>query len=220
MRTTTNRKLAAIVLCGLAVSLGACAGGGDEAADDDVATLGGATDDADDATGGDGGFGAAGDPARSEAFEDAMLEFAQCMRDNGVDMPDPDFSGGGGGAIRIGGDGPMSESDVQAMEDAQEACGPIMEAAREDLPPPDPEREAEMRENMLAFSECMREQGIDFPDPVFDDNGGVSISMGPADGRTGPSPDDDEFQEAAEACGGEGAGFVVGSATAASGDDG
>ena len=31
----------------------------------------------------------------------------------------------------------------------------------------DPEREAEMREELLAFSECMREHGIDMPDPVF-----------------------------------------------------
>ena len=36
----------------------------------------------------------------------ARVKFAQCMRDNGVDYPDPDFSGGGG-VISIGpGGGP------------------------------------------------------------------------------------------------------------------
>ncbi len=32
-----------------------------------------------------------------------MLAFAACMREHGVDMPDPDLSGGGGGGFRIGG---------------------------------------------------------------------------------------------------------------------
>ena len=32
-----------------------------------------------------------------------------------------------------------------------------------------------MREQMLEFTECMREQGIDMPDPVFDDEGGFSV---------------------------------------------
>ena len=39
----------------------------------------------------------------------------------------------------------------------------------------DPEQEAEMREQMLEFTECMREQGIDMPDPVFGDDGGFSV---------------------------------------------
>ena len=42
-------------------------------------------------------------------FEDAFLEYAQCMRANGVDMPDPDLSGGGG-IINLGGDGIDSDS--------------------------------------------------------------------------------------------------------------
>ena len=57
-------------------------------------------------------------------MQDKMLEFAQCMRDNGVDFPDPDVSGGGG-RIQIGGPGGIdpSSKDFQA---AQEACQSIL----------------------------------------------------------------------------------------------
>ena len=42
----------------------------------------------------------------------------------------------------------------------------------------DPEREAEMREELLEFTECMREHGIDMPDPVFGESGRVEIRAG------------------------------------------
>lgn len=47
-------------------------------------------------------------------FEDALVEYTQCMRDNGVDMPDPDFSGNGG-IIDLGGSG-MEGDDFEAAD--------------------------------------------------------------------------------------------------------
>ncbi|MDQ3294694.1 MAG: hypothetical protein M3527_09650, partial [Actinomycetota bacterium] len=96
-------------------------------------------------------------------------------------MPDPEFTGDGGvismGPAMASGEQP-TPADNEEMEAAQEACQPIMEEARGSLPPMDPEEQEEMRRNALEFSECMREHGIDFPDPVFNDDGGVSISLG------------------------------------------
>ena len=43
--------------------------------------------------GGDGGTATAGDSR--EDLREAALEYAQCMRKHGVDMPDPQFKGGG-----------------------------------------------------------------------------------------------------------------------------
>ncbi|MFJ5117488.1 hypothetical protein [Kitasatospora sp. NPDC088548] len=40
-----------------------------------------------------GGVGGSGGAKMSQADKDKVLEFAQCMRSNGVDMPDPKFDG-------------------------------------------------------------------------------------------------------------------------------
>ena len=47
----------------------------------------------------------------------------------------------------------------------------------------DPEQQAEMQEEMLEFAECMREHGIDMPDPVFGDDGRVEVGIGGPDGE-------------------------------------
>lgn len=55
-------------------------------------------------------------PEQQQEMQDAFLEYAQCMRDNGYDMPDPDFSEGGG-AFRLQG-----SPDDPAFEKARAAC--------------------------------------------------------------------------------------------------
>lgn len=49
------------------------------------------------------------------ANDDKMREFAKCMREHGIDMPDPDFTGGGGSAIGL--------DDTKKFEEAMKACG-------------------------------------------------------------------------------------------------
>ena len=51
-----------------------------------------------------------------QEMQDAFLAYAQCMRDNGYDMPDPDFSGDGG-LFRMEG-----APNDPAFKTAQEAC--------------------------------------------------------------------------------------------------
>ena len=47
----------------------------------------------------------------------------------------------------------------------------------------------------------MREHGVDFPDPVFDDNGGMTVQVGGDDASGPPSDADlDKMQDAQEAC--------------------
>jgi hypothetical protein len=41
--------------------------------------------------------GASGEPTASQDPRDAFLAYARCMRENGIDMPDPQFDEGGGG---------------------------------------------------------------------------------------------------------------------------
>jgi hypothetical protein len=69
----------------------------------------------------------------STQLEDTMLQYAACMRDNGYDMPDPDFTsfgpGQGDGAPGDGGGGgPFANIDPQDpnFTKAQTACQDIL----------------------------------------------------------------------------------------------
>lgn len=109
-------------------------------------------------------------------------KFAQCMRDNGIDMPDPDPDGGGGFKAL-----PGETIDKAKLTKAMEACkefSPIKD--RKDLNP-------QQIEQLRAFAACMRENGVNMPDP--DPNGGLS-SM--AD--SGIKRDQPAFKKALEAC--------------------
>ena len=130
----------------------------------------------------------------------SMLDFARCMRENGIDMPDPKFEGNRV-TMRAGGPGKKAP-DRDKMKAADKACAKYRDAVK----PPEmsPERAAEFKKEALANARCMREHGIEMPDPTFDENGGAQMKLGP-----GINPDSAKFQKAAEACrdvGGIGAG--------------
>jgi hypothetical protein len=183
------------------LALGACGGGGGGAGE--VASLSGSgatTTTPDDRSDKDV------DP------QDAMLEFAKCMRSHGIDMPDPEVAGSGRPGIMIrrdGGEGAVKFDD-ERFKAAEEDCEHFLREARGSFEPPSPEEQAEMRDQMLAFAKCMREHGIEMPDPTFDGEGRVSIQAGAAQGEV--DFESGEFQAAQEACseifGGEG-GFIA-----------
>lgn len=135
--------------------------------------------------------------------EQAMLDFAACMRDNGVDIEDPTVDADG--IIQFGGfRGGAAESDADrdATREAMDACRDIIDGLA--LGPGggdfDP---TEMQDTMVEYAACMRENGYDMPDPDFS-------SFGPGSGdaesgqRTGPfgeiDPADPDFVAAQEAC--------------------
>ena len=106
--------------------------------------------------------------------------------------------------------------DDEGFQEAQEACQPILEDAMGEIEL-DPEQEAEMREQLLEFAECMRDHGIDMPDPVFGEDGRVTMSA-EAGERFEPGVDDEAFEAASEECGREGGEMVV--SRSSSGDEG
>jgi hypothetical protein len=128
-------------------------------------------------------------PARSPDAEmkQAELKFAQCMREQGIDFPDP--QDGRVGAVKVGGDTSPEEFRAAAKE-----C----EKYRKDVEPPEltEEQQQEFKEAALAHARCMREHGIDFPDPTFSEDGGARIRL-----RKGAvDPDDEDFKAAEEEC--------------------
>jgi hypothetical protein len=146
--------------------------------------------------------------------EQAVLDFAACMREHGVDMPDPEINSAGGGigfGFTIQGeasDQGTDDAQMQQMQEANEACQHFLEGVVQEFERPDM---TEMQDQMLAFSQCMRDHGIDYPDPEFSEDGGVTIFGGPGEG--GMDPSDPDFQAAQEACqeifGGQGQGPVT-----------
>lgn len=147
------------------------------------------------------GSNASGNGEDAAAQEEARLEFAECMRQHGVEMEDP--TPGQKGVI-IGGTGtkgPGKQStgvnpDDPATKKALAACkGKLGDLGQE----PSPQEQEEFKEDALAFAECMREHGVDMPDPQFDGEGHVQMRIG---GRSssGPSPESPAFQKAQETC--------------------
>lgn len=142
-------------VCVLALALSACKNGGDPG----VASL-------DDDTGANPNPGA----TSTMTQEEAALAFAQCMRDNGVDFPDPTVNADGTpefdmafGRSQEGGFDPGDTS----FRDAMEACGPLIQNVAFGGGPGglggqfDP---TELEDAMLPYTQCLRDEGLDVGD--------------------------------------------------------
>ncbi|HYJ22780.1 MAG TPA: hypothetical protein VEW07_12260 [Solirubrobacterales bacterium] len=123
------------------------------------------------------GTGAGGGSA---SVEEAGLEFAECMRGHGVEMEDPKP----GQNITIPDDEPTTKNALAACD------GKLADAGRE----LSAEEGEEFREGWLAFTGCMREQGIDLADPRFPGAGKVLLGIAGVD-TTSPA-----FEAAAASC--------------------
>lgn len=172
-----NQRLtaaAALVVLALALALSACGGGGES--DNGVARLGN----------GSAKKGAAA--GASQDPDEAMLAYTECMRKNGVDMPDPQS----GGFVITPETQDNSRQGRGKFEKADKNCRSHLKNLRP--PKLSEEEEAEMREAALEHARCMREHGVDIPDPEFGEGGQAAI---PLDGL---NPNDPDFQAAQKAC--------------------
>ncbi|MDI2124882.1 hypothetical protein [Yinghuangia seranimata] len=162
-----------------ALMLTAC-GGGDSGGkkDDKVASLGDK-----------GGSQSPGAVEKAAGEKGDMVKYAGCMRDHGIDMPDPS-SDGSMMAQAI----PADSGDNKKMEDASNACRKWLpnggEVSEKD--------KAEQREQSLKMARCLREHGMNVPDPGSGE--GLAIDMG---------ADKDKADAAFKACAPNGAGGVT-----------
>lgn len=130
--------------------------------------------------------------ASREDVQEAVLAFTRCLRGEGLNVPDPDFSGGGGGArilLPRGGIDPSSPK----FRKAQEKCQPLIASIR---PQFSPEQREKFQEAAVKFAQCMRKNGVDVPDPDFSSGGPGGGLFG--SGRIDPS--NPKVQKAMEAC--------------------
>lgn len=118
------------------------------------------TDDAPDtgtSAGGGAGSSAGGsqgdDTSSSQTLEDYQLAFASCMRDQGIDMPDPNA------------DGSINAQQGDGFMEAAEACQTEL-----GQPPAAPgggpqKSDEEQRAEWIEIAACFRDNGLDVPDP-------------------------------------------------------
>jgi len=184
-----NRRWPAALAAAIVLTAAACSGSGTSGG---IASL---EDDSGEATITTGAADDQVDP------EQAMLDFAQCMRDQGIDMEDPTLDENGNFTMLRptggGEEGGFDPADREAMQAAREACSQYLEGITQQFARPD---QTEMQDLMLQYAACMRENGVDMPDPDFS----TSEGEGPG-GRLGFTtgdydPNDPTFQAANEAC--------------------
>ena len=125
--------------------------------------------------------------------EQAVLDFAACLRDEGLNIDDPDVDAAGN-LVPPNQHALAGETlDMAALHSAFDVCRELLDGVAFGLSTEDL---AEREDELLAFAVCMRENGYDLPDPDFS-----------GDGHTGDGPfgdaidtDDPTFQRAAQAC--------------------
>ncbi|ONK13461.1 hypothetical protein [Streptomyces sp. MP131-18] len=142
-RKPLTRARRALTAAALGAALLTACGGGDGGDGGQVAAVdGGASPDA-----------AAGDADPAEQGR----KFAECLRENGLEVPDPDPA-----------TGELDLTDAAGEGEGRDALMTAFEACR-DLAPEQyaeqPEPGAEQLDAMREFAACMRENGIDVPDP-------------------------------------------------------
>ena len=176
--TTRLNARSSIAVLGISVALLATACGSGNSAKAQVASLGSTAGSSPPST-------AAGNT------QDALLKYAACMRENGVDMADPTFdadgnpTGGGFGAWS--GIDPRSD----AFQTAQTACGDLLQGValgggnRPDF--------SALQTSLSDYTACLRDQGLQVDDITFgapggNGNGGPPTGSVPAGGGFGGPP--------------------------------
>ncbi|WP_405148433.1 hypothetical protein OG589_11070 [Sphaerisporangium sp. NBC_01403] len=118
-------------------------------------------------------LGAGSGSAQDKASQDAGLKYAKCMRENGIDMPDPKPGAGSGQAALK-----MDDKTTKALEKCKQFMPVDPNAPSED----------EQFQQMVTWARCMRGKGFDVPDPKR----GEAQSM--------PSGDPGKLQKAVQEC--------------------
>ena len=184
-----------------ALALAACSGGGGGSGG--VASL---SDSAKKASSNSSGSGRATSTAD---FRTQLLAYAKCMRDNGVDFPDPQFDsngrpqftrrstpgqgqGQGGNFADLRNSPTFAKARTACQSKQPDFAGQFQRT---------PAEQATARKNLLKFAKCMRSKGVDFPDPTFDANGRPEFNRdGAPGGAVGQLRNDPTARTAFSAC--------------------
>src|SRR5262245_3487028 len=141
------------------------------------------------------GNGAAANPTPSLSHDQMVLNFVKCMREQGIDMPDPQPGPKGLAIPEVSGPDKDDPGFVAAMEKgavALKAC----EAHAPSGYYGDGQPTREGLETGLKFAKCMRDRGFDVPDPGAEQDSGRD----PRNDSQNQQPDTPQFIAAMGEC--------------------
>jgi hypothetical protein len=125
---------------------------------------------------------------RDNANQARLLKWAQCMRQHGVNVADPQ-----NGTIRIQATGGPDGSGQQQLQAATEACKQYQPNGGQSSGPPS----QQALDSATKFAQCMRDHGIPMQDPQVSGGG---IRIGGGGGPNAIDPNSDQFKQAQQAC--------------------
>ena len=116
--------------------------------------------------------------------EESILAFTECLREEGLDIPDPEFDEGGNLRLRsLFEAGEEVDISREEMREGFDDCSVYLEGIAQQIDRTD---RAEMEDLLYVYASCMRDNGYDMADPDF------SIERvpgaGAADGEGGGGP--------------------------------
>jgi len=134
-----------------------------------------------------GGGSAAADTVSSQSSSDSakgQQQFAKCMSDRGIDIPEPAQAGGGAPGQ------PPAGGDSDATRQAMQACRQYLQGTGGQ--PAAPGATGSQGAGS-EFAQCMRDEGVDLPEPQAGET--------PAPGSGGLDSKDPAIQAALTKCG-------------------
>ena len=147
--------------------------------------------------------------ANKRTDEDVVTDFTKCMRNEGFDIPDPELNADGTINLEKPKEGfdrdPKFDLQKQRSKNALDGCLLILADATF-AGKSDKEDPIETQDNMLAFAQCLRDQGLNVPDPDF--SGDARAKMKPLVQNLAGSASQSRIDAAVDLC----SDFVWGSA--------
>ena len=133
--------------------------------------------------------------------EEAILAFAACLRDEGIDVDDPTVDADGN--LRPPRPRDIGESEREMIGAAMDVCSEHLQNVAFGLDAAD---RSEREDQLFEYAACLRDNGYDMPDPDFSAFGQPGQGAGSGAGGGGPfgaiDQGDPRFQTAQEACAG------------------
>jgi hypothetical protein len=119
--------------------------------------------------------------ATDEAILDYVeLDYVECLREEGLDIEDPELDGEGGLGLRRQFVDDPGEPLPRQVEAAFDACDVLRDDFEQRFEAVDT---SDTEDRLLAFAQCMRDEGItEFPDPdlsVWEPGAGLGPGNGP-----------------------------------------